>query len=128
MQYLVLKVNDRAGFDIAHYSASAAGLLHLSRTRETREPIVNEEIFKVLAKRSPSSSSVLKSYKKVVTDCLARGKAVSVDFEALVEEKSQESKPIWPVVKTTEQLVTHWTPCKDQDGRAKYIVLVFAKR
>lgn len=119
MQYLVLKVNNRAGLNIAHYSTSAADLLHLNRGRGKCEPIVNEDIFKVLADRSPSSSAVLRSFKKVVTDCLTQGKAVSLDFEVLVQDKRS--------VKIEKQLISHWTPCKDEEGQTKYVVLVFSE-
>jgi hypothetical protein len=123
----VLKIKDRAGFSIAHYSTSAGDLLRLSRTQGTTERIVNEDIFKVLAERSPSSSSVMRSYKKAVTDFLAQGKAVSLDIKVVIEEKARSVMPTWPVVKTEERLISHWTPCKDEEGRAKYVVLILAE-
>jgi hypothetical protein len=113
----VLKIKDRAGFSIAHYSTSAGDLLRLSRTQGTTERIVNEDIFKVLAERSPSSSSVMRSYKK----------AVSLDIKVVIEEKARSVMPTWPVVKTEERLISHWTPCKDEEGRAKYVVLILAE-
>ncbi|KAI4751312.1 hypothetical protein E4T52_16241 [Aureobasidium sp. EXF-3400] len=126
-KYVVLKIKDRAGFSIAHYSTSAGDLLRLSRTQGTTERIVNEDIFKVLAERSPSSSSVMRSYKKAVTDFLAQGKAVSLDIKVVIEEKARSVMPTWPVVKTEERLISHWTPCKDEEGRAKYVVLILAE-
>jgi hypothetical protein len=100
-------MKDRAGFSIAHYSTSAGDLLRLSRTQGTTERIVNEDIFKVLTERSPSSSSVMKSYKKAVTDLLAQGKAVSVDIKVVIEEKARSVMPTWPVVKTEKRLISH---------------------
>ena len=128
MQYVVLKMKDRTGLSIAHYSSSAGDLLRSSRTHGTSERIVNEDIFKLLAERSPSSSSVMKSYKKTVTDLLAEGKAVSVDIELVVEEKARNLMPTGPGGKTEGRLISHWTPCKDEEGRTKYVVLVLAER
>ncbi|THZ00932.1 hypothetical protein D6C93_03572 [Aureobasidium pullulans] len=128
MQYVVLKMKDRTGLSIAHYSSSAGDLLRSSRTHGTSERIVNEDIFKLLAERSPSSSSVMKSYKKTVTDLLAEGKAVSVDIELVVEEKARNLMPTGPGGKTEGRLISHWTPCKDGEGRTKYVVLVLAER
>lgn len=128
MQYVVLKMKDRTGLSIAHYSSSAGDLLRSSRTHGTSERIVNEDIFKLLAERSPSSSSVMKSYKKTVTDLLAEGKAVSVDIELVVEEKARNLMPTGPGGKTEGRLISHWTPCKDEEGRPKYVVLVLAER
>jgi hypothetical protein len=54
---------------------------------------VNEDIFKVLAERSASSSSVMRSYKKAVTDVLAQGKAVSLDIKVVIEEKARSVVP-----------------------------------
>jgi hypothetical protein len=109
-------MKDRTGFSIAHYSPSVGDLLRTSRTQGTTERIMNEDIFKVLAERSPSSSSVMKSYKKAVTDLLAQGKAVSVDIELGVEGKARN-----------QRMISHWTPCKDEEGRAKYVVLILAE-
>ncbi|THZ99383.1 hypothetical protein D6C82_05194 [Aureobasidium pullulans] len=128
MQYVVLKMKDRTGLSIAHYSSSAGDLLRSNRTHGTSERIVNEDIFKLLAERSPSSSSVMKSYKKTVTDLLAEGKAVSVDIELVVEEKARNLMPTGPGGKTEGRLISHWTPCKDEEGRTKYVVLVLAER
>jgi hypothetical protein len=77
---------------------------------------MNEDIFKVLADRSPSSSSVMKSYRKAVTDLLVQGKAVSVDIELATEAKVRN-----------ERLISHWTPCKDEEGRARYVVLILTE-
>lgn len=120
-------MKERSGFSVAHYSTSADDLLRLSRTQGTTERIMNEDIFKVLAERSPSSSTVMKSYKKTVTDLLAQGKAVSVDIDVTVEERAVNAMPTWPVIKTNRRLVSHWTPCKDEEGRAKYVVLILAE-
>jgi hypothetical protein len=109
-------MKDRAGFSIAHYSPSVGDLLRTSRTQGTTERIMNEDIFKVLAERSPSSSSVMKSYKKAVTDLLTQGKAVSVDIEMNVEGRTRN-----------ERMISHWTPCKDEEGRPKYVVLILAE-
>ena len=89
---------------------------------------MNEDIFKVLAERSLSSSSVMKSYKKAVTDFLAQGKAVSVDIDVAVENKTGSATPTWPVVKTEKHLISHWTPCKDEEGRPKYVVLILTEK
>jgi ribosomal protein L39E len=89
---------------------------------------MNEDIFKVLAERSPSSSSVMKSYKKAVTDFLAQGKAVSVDIDVATEEKTRDAIPTWPVVRTERRLISHWTPCKDEEGRPKYVVLILSEK
>lgn len=124
----MLKVDDRANCTVAYYSSSAADLLHLSRARGVTEPIIHEGIFKILSERSPSSSSIFKAYKKTVTESLAHGTAVSVDLEVLVHERGQDSEPLWPMVKTEKRFVSHWTPCKDEEGRVKYVVLVFAER
>jgi hypothetical protein len=109
-------MKDRAGLSIAHYSPSAGDMLRTSRTQGTTERIMNEDIFKVLAERSPSSSSVMKSYKKAVTDLLTQGKAVSVDIELNVEGRTRN-----------ERMISHWTPCKDEEGRPKYVVLILAE-
>lgn len=127
MQYVVLKMKDRTGFYIAHYSTSASDLLRLSRTQGTIERIMNEDIFKVLAERSPASSTIMKSYKKTVTDFLTQGKPVSVDLELAIEDVAPSMPPTWPVIKTEKRLVSHWTPCKDEEGRAKYVVLILAE-
>lgn len=124
----MLKVDDRANCNIAHYSTSAAELLYLNRARGATEPMKHEDIFKVLSERSPSSSSVFKAYKKTVTESLAHGTAVSVNLDVLVQERGQISEPLWPVVKIEKHFVSHWTPCKDEEGRVKYVVLVFAER
>ena len=121
-------MKDRTGFSIAHYSTPASDLLRLSRTQGTIDRISDEDIFKVLAERSPSSSSVMRSYKKAVTDLLAQGKPVSVDIELTIEEKTRVSVSTWPVVKTENRLISHWTPCKDEEGRVKYVVLILAER
>jgi hypothetical protein len=89
---------------------------------------MNEDIFKVLAERSLSSSSVMKSYKKAVTDFLAQGKPVSVDIDVAVEENTGSATPTWPVVKTEKRLISHWTPCKDEEGRPKYVVLILTEK
>ncbi|KAG9850929.1 hypothetical protein KCU98_g3067, partial [Aureobasidium melanogenum] len=125
--YVVLKMKERSGFSVAHYSTSANDLLRLSRTQGTTERIMNEDIFKVLAERSPSSSTVMKSWKKTVTDLLAQGKAVSVDIDVIVEERAGNAMPTWPVIKSGRCLVTHWTPCKNKEGQAKYVVLILAE-
>lgn len=127
MQYVVLKVKDRGSFSIAHHSTAASDLLRLSRTQGTAERIMNEDIFKVLAERSPSSSTVMKSYKKTVTDFLGQGKSVSVDMEIAVEDIARSTPPTRPAVKTEQRLVSHWTPCKDEEGRVKYVVLILAE-
>jgi hypothetical protein len=89
-------MKDRVGFSIAHFSPSAGDLLRTSRTHGSTERIMNEDIFKVLAERSPSSSSVIKSYKK--------------------EAKARN-----------ERMISHWTPCKDEEGRARYVVLILTE-
>jgi hypothetical protein len=109
-------MKDRVGFSIAHFSPSAGDLLRTSRTHGSTERIMNEDIFKVLAERSPSSSSVMKSYKKAVTDLLVQGKAVSVDVELTIEAKARN-----------QQIISHWTPCKDEEGRARYVVLILTE-
>jgi hypothetical protein len=109
-------MKDRVGFSIAHFSPSAGDLLRTSRTHGSTERIMNEDIFKVLAERSPSSSSVIKSYKKAVTDLLVQGKAVSVDVELASEAKARN-----------ERMISHWTPCKDEEGRARYVVLILTE-
>jgi hypothetical protein len=58
---------------------------------------------------------------------LAQGKAVSLDIKVVIEEKARSVMPTWPVVKTEERLISHWTPCKDEEGRAKYVVLILAE-
>ena len=127
MQYVVLKMKDRSGFSIAHYSTSASDLLRLGRTQGMSERIINEDIFKVLAERSPSPSTVMKSYKKTVTDFLTQGKSVSVDIDVAIEERA-DVMSTRPRVKTEKRLVSHWTPCKDEEARPKYVVLVLAER
>lgn len=123
----MIKIDNRANFKIAHCSTSAAKLLRLSRQRGTVEPILNEDVFKVLADRCPSSSSVFKSYKKAVTDHLTHGKAVSVHVRLVAQHEEEHYETAWPPIKTEKYVVSHWTPCKDEDGRAKYVVLVFAE-
>jgi len=113
-KYVVIKMKDRVGFSIAHYSPSAGDLLRTSRTQGTADRLMNEDIFRLLAERSPSSSSVMRSYKKAVIDLLVQGKAVSVDVELTIE-------------RTNERMISHWTPCKDEEGRAKYVVLILAE-
>ena len=127
LQYVVLKVKDRGSFNIAHLSSSASDLLRPSRAQGTAERITNEDIFKVLAERSPSSSTVMKSYKKTVTDFLGQGKSVSVDMEIAIEDIARIAPPTRPAVKTEKRLVSHWTPCKDEEGRVKYVVLILAE-
>lgn len=100
----------------------------MSRGRGTPEPIAGEDIFKLLCQRSSSSSSEFKTYKKLVIECLAQGKAVSMDLEITVEEGNRSGGWAWPIVKTDKQLVSHWTPVKDEEGRARYVVLLFAER
>ncbi|KAI4717889.1 hypothetical protein E4T48_05896 [Aureobasidium sp. EXF-10727] len=119
-KYVVLKMKDRTGLSIAHYSTAAGEMLR----HKTSERIVNEDIFKLLAEHSPSSSSVMKSYKKTVTDFLSEGKAVSVDIELATAGSARSLTPTGPV----QRLISHWTPCKDEEGRAKYVVLVLAER
>ena len=70
----------------------------------------------------------MRSCKKAVTDLLAQGKPVSVDIELTIEEKTRVSVSTWPVVKTENRLISHWTPCKDEEGRVKYVVLILAER
>ncbi|KAI5207258.1 hypothetical protein AUEXF2481DRAFT_48095 [Aureobasidium subglaciale EXF-2481] len=126
-KYVVLKMKDRTGLSVAHYSTAAREMLRPSRTHAITERIMNEDIFKLIAEHSSSSSSVMKSYKKTVTDFLSEGKAVSVDIEMMVAERATNLLPTGPVAKTGGRLVSHWTPCKDEEGRAKYVVLVFAE-
>ncbi|KAI5198642.1 hypothetical protein E4T39_06728 [Aureobasidium subglaciale] len=127
-KFVVLKMKDRTGLSVAHYSTAAGEMLSASRTHGTTERIVNEDIFKLLAEHSTSSSSVMKSYKKTVTDFLSEGKAVSVDIEMGIAEKARSLMPTGPVAKTEKRLISHWTPCKDEDGRTKYVVLVLVER
>lgn len=117
-------MKDRTGLSIAHCSTAAGEMLRPSRTHGANERIVNEDIFKLLAEHSPSSSSVMKSYKKTVTDFLSEGKAVSVDIELTIAGSARSLTPTGPV----QRLISHWTPCKDEEGRAKYVVLVLAER
>jgi hypothetical protein len=102
-------------------------------------PIFNKDIFRILAEHSPASSSVAKTFKTTVRDAISKGKAVSVETGLLTgyEERKERSKfgrvlgdreGGQGFVRVEEKYVTHWTPLKDEDGRARWVVLTIAPK
>lgn len=108
---------------IAHYSLGISDVLCPPLPNDDYAPIYHWDVFKAIAERSPPrTSTALKSFKSAVHERIARGKAVSIELNLLDGVRSTRLMP------REKSYVTHWTPCKDVDGRAKYVVLVIAPK
>lgn len=98
-------------------------------------PIVDKDIFKVLTEHSPSS--VPRTFKSVVKDGMKAGRAVSVETGLLTGiEESKKSQGIFGGAtdrergwkRAEEKYVCHFTPCKDEEGNVKWVVLTVAPK
>ena len=99
-------------------------------------PIADKDIFKVFSEHSPSSTP--RNFKNVVREGLRCGRAVSVETELLTGFKEvRKSQGIfgggtadrdrgWK--RSEEQYVCHFTPCKDEEGGVKWVVLTVAPK
>lgn len=61
-----------------------------------------------------------------MTTHIKQGKAVSLNFALLSQESGKHSDKRGSKAAVEKLVVTHWTPCKDEAGRTKYVVLLFS--
>lgn len=123
-KYVILQYTQSTGvMKVSHYSASVEPVLSPPLPNDDYVPIYHWDIFKAIAERSPpGASSTMKSFKTTVHERIAKGKAVSIELNLLDGAKSMGLMP------REKSYVTHWTPCKDVEGRTKYVVLVISPR
>ena len=78
---------------------------------------VGRDIFQVL---SQHATSISRDFKYKVKEPLAAGRAVSVDISML--------EPHAMARRFDVKFVTHWTPLKDEEGEATFVILTLSSR
>jgi hypothetical protein len=131
-QYLVLKYTPTSGLlTISFYSAGVIDILCLNLPNGGIAPIFNKDIFKILGEHS-SSSSFHKSLKNTVRDNIKRGAAVSVELGLLTGPETRRSGftaiTERKVTRAEQKYVSHWTPCKDEEGRVSFVIMTIAPK
>jgi hypothetical protein len=135
IQYLLMTWNSSThALIIKHYSPGVIDMLCLNLPNGGIAPIHNKDIFKILAEySSSSSSSVAKAFRTTIRDALKVGKAVSVETGLLTGFEERKGTTWFGAQqeglrRVEERYVTHWTPLKDEEGRASRVVLTIAPK
>ncbi|KAA8574671.1 hypothetical protein EYC84_003921 [Monilinia fructicola] len=136
-KYFVLSYQSQSqNLIVKYYSPGIIDLLGLNLPNGAIASIVEKDIFKLLTEHSPSS--VPRTFKNVVKEGMRAGTAVSVETGLLtgIEEvkKSQgifggatvDRERGWK--RAEEKYVCHFTPCKDEEGRVKWVILTVAPK
>ena len=78
------------------------------------------------------SSSAHKALKSTVKACTQKGNAVSIEVGLLtgmeVKRGGFGGMGAKVTMRSEEKYVSHWTPLKDEEGRACWVVLTIAPR
>ncbi len=125
---------------VEHYSTGVIDMLGLNLPNGGTVPVFGKDIFRVLLEYSSPSSSVAKAVRGTVIGALKELRAVSVEVGLLtgLEEKKKKKSGFFSSGSSSrtedgwkrreEKFVTHWTPCKDEDGAVQLVVLIIAPK
>ncbi|KAL8822851.1 MAG: hypothetical protein Q9191_006421 [Dirinaria sp. TL-2023a] len=109
-QYLVIRYSD---FTIQFYSIGISDVLGI--TNSASQEFVGNNIFKFLAQHT---TSLPREYKSKVKDALKHGLAISASIQLFTLRSLAR--------RGDDKFFTHWTPCKDEDGATKYVVVTLS--
>ena len=109
-KYLVVKYSD---FTIQFYSMGIVDVLGI--TNKGSSDFVGNNIFKFLAQYT---TSLPREFKSKVKEALKGGQAISASI-SLFTLKSLARRG-------DDKFFTHWTPCKDENGVTKYVVVTLS--
>lgn len=116
---------------ISFFSPGVVDMLCLNLPNGGIASIYHKDIFKVLGEHA-TSSSMHKSLKNTVRDNIRRGTAVSVELGLLTGTETRRSGFTAITerrgARAEEKYVSHWTPCKDEEGRTSYVILTIAPK
>lgn len=110
LQYLVIRYSD---FTIQFYSLGVADVLGM--TDSAPRDIVGNNVFRFL---SQHTTSLPREYKSKVKDALKHGLAISASIQLLTLRSLAR--------RSDDKFFTHWTPCKDEKGEVKYVVVTLS--
>lgn len=109
-QYLVIKYSD---FTIQFYSLGIVEVLGI--TNKTSKDFVGNNIFKFLAQYT---TALPREFKSKVKDALKGGLAISASISLFTLRSLAR--------RGDDKFFTHWTPCKDENGAVKYVVVTLS--
>lgn len=109
-KYLVIKYSD---FTIQFYSIGISDVLGI--TNSANQEFVGNNIFKFLAQHT---TSLPREYKSKVKDALKHGQAISASIQLFTLRSLAR--------RGDDKFFTHWTPCKDESGATKYVVVTLS--
>ena len=110
MQYLVVKYSD---FTIQFYSQGIVEVLGI--TDKNSQDFVGNNVFKFLAQYT---TSLPREFKSKVKESLKLGLAISASISLFTLQSLAR--------RGDDKFFTHWTPCKDEHGVVKYIVVTLS--
>ena len=109
-QYLVIKSSD---FTIQFYSLGIVEVLGI--TNRTSQDFVGNNIFKFLGQYT---TSLPREFKSKVKAALKGGQAISASISLFTLRSLAR--------RGDDKFFTHWTPCKDENGVVKFVVVTLS--
>ncbi|KAI4164637.1 MAG: hypothetical protein LQ342_001611 [Letrouitia transgressa] len=109
-KYLVIKYDN---FTIQFYSLGIIDVLGI--TNRTSQDFVGNNIFKFLGQHT---SSLSRDYKSKVKESLRRGQPISISINLFTLRSLARQ--------SDDKFFTHWTPCKDENGATKFVVITLS--
>ncbi|KAL8736301.1 MAG: hypothetical protein Q9166_000456 [cf. Caloplaca sp. 2 TL-2023] len=109
-KYLVISYDS---FVIQFYSAGIADILGI--TNRTNQGFVGNNVFKFLGQHT---ATLPREFKYKVKDALKTGQAISASINLFTLRSLARHGD--------DKFYTHWTPCKDEKGAVKYVVVTLS--
>ncbi|KAL8859382.1 MAG: hypothetical protein Q9178_004060 [Gyalolechia marmorata] len=109
-KYLVISYDS---FTIRFYSAGIADILGI--TNRSNQDFVGNNVFKFLAQHT---NSLPREFKSKVKTALRAGQAISASINLFTLKSLARDGD--------DKFYTHWTPCKDEKGVVKYVVVTLS--
>lgn len=110
LQYLVIHYSD---FTIQFYSQGVTEILGI--TNKANPDFVGSNVFKFLGQHT---TSLPREYKSKVQYALKHGQAISASIQLFTLRSLAR--------RGDDKFFTHWTPCKDETGATKYVVVTLS--
>ncbi|KAL8717650.1 MAG: hypothetical protein Q9225_005123 [Loekoesia sp. 1 TL-2023] len=109
-KYIVITYDS---FTIQFYSVGIADILGI--TNRTNQDFVGNNIFKFLAQHT---ASLPREFKYKVKEALRQGQPISASINLFTLRSLARNGD--------DKFYTHWTPCKDEKGTVKYVVVTLS--
>ncbi|KAL8984751.1 MAG: hypothetical protein Q9205_001358 [Flavoplaca limonia] len=110
IEYLVISYDS---FVIRYYSAGMADVLGI--TNRTSQDFVGNNVFKFLGQHT---ANLPREFKSKVKAALRTGSAISASIDLFTLKSLARQGD--------DKFYTHWTPCKDEKGVVKYVVVTLS--